>query len=413
MSIKPKQFFIFFILSVLFIFSMFYRVSNAIIAPDLVRDLNLSPEELGILGGAFFCSFALFQIPMGPMLDRMGPRIIITIFTLIGASGAIAFAIGKSFFELLLGRILMGIGMSSILMGSFKVLTLRFREDKFSSLAGLIVSIGTLGNMLAATPLAYLNYFIGWRAVFIFASIVTAFFAFLIFWILTGTNIPNTGSGTLSSQNKISVFQSIQNIAGSLSFWQISAVAFFRYGTFVSLQGLWLGLYLMDIKGYSSVQAGNALSMLAIGQAIGSSIAGKLSDQASCSTKTVALWGLSLYCVSLFPMTGVFRIGSIFWYTIIFFCVGFFQGFGMLLYAHVKELFPSSLSGTAMAWVNFFLVAGGALLMPVLGSIIEYFPHTQQSYQPMAYHFAFLVCFLFMAASLFFYGFSKTTTLTE
>lgn len=386
---------------------MFYRVSNAIIAPDLVKDLNLNAETLGILGGAFFCSFALFQIPIGPMLDRFGPRIIITIFTLIGASGAFAFAIGKSFIVLFLGRILMGMGMAPILMGTFKVLTLRFPSDKFTSLVGLIVSIGMLGNMLAATPLAYLNYFIGWRAVFIFAAMITTIFAFLIFWVLTGTSIENKGSGILSSEKNISVFQSIRVIAGSLSFWQISAAAFFRYGTFVSLQGLWLGLYLMDVKGYSSVQAGNALIMLAIGQAIGSPIAGKLSDQAFCSVKTMALLGLSLYCISLFPMIGVLKVESIFWYTLIFFCIGFFQGFGLLLYAHAKQLFPVSISATAMAWVNFFLVAGGALIMPALGKIIDYFPHTEQSYQPFAYHLSFLICFLSMAASLVFYAFSK------
>ncbi|HBE45326.1 MAG TPA: thiamine biosynthesis protein ThiF, partial [Deltaproteobacteria bacterium] len=249
MHIKSKQILIFLILSILFILSMFYRVSNAIIAPHLVKDLNLNAEELGILGGAFFWSFALFQIPMGPMLDRIGPRIIITIFTFIGASGAFVFAIGKSFIILFFGRILMGMGMASVLMGSFKVLTLRFPSNRFSSLSGLLVSIGAFGNLLAATPLAYLDHVIGWRIVFIFASIITTFFAFLIFWSLTETGIANMGSGTLSSQKKIGFFQSIQTIAGSLSFWQISAAAFFRYGTFISLQGLWLGFYLMDVKG--------------------------------------------------------------------------------------------------------------------------------------------------------------------
>ncbi len=408
MHIKSKQILIFSILSILFIFSMFYRVTNAIIAPHLVKDFNLNAEELGILSGAFFWFFALSQIPMGPMLDRIGPRIIITIFMLIGASGAFVFAIGKSFITLLFGRILMGMGMASALMGGLKVLTLRFPSNRFSSLAGLFISIGTLGNILGATPLAYLDHIIGWRKVFIFASIITASFAFLTFWSLTGTGIVNMGSGTLSSQKKIGLFQSIQTIAGSLSFWQISAAAFFRYGTFISLQGLWLGLYLMDVKGYSSVQAGNVLIMLAIGQAVGSPVAGRLSDRASCSIKTVALLGLSLYCISLFPMAGVFKIEGIFWYTVICFCIGFFQGFGVLLYAHVKGLFPDNLSGTAMAWVNFFIVAGGAVIMSAIGSIIDYFPHTQQSYQPIAYHISFLICFISMAGSLVFYAFSKT-----
>ena len=75
-----RSFLIFSTLSALFTLSMFYRVSNAVIAPNLIQDLDLNAQTLGILGGAFFYSFALLQIPMGPLLDRIGPRIIIASF---------------------------------------------------------------------------------------------------------------------------------------------------------------------------------------------------------------------------------------------------------------------------------------------------------------------------------------------
>src|SRR5512136_891503 len=106
-NLKPLL--IFSILSALFLFSMFYRVSNAVIAPNLIQDLGLNAETLGILGGAFFYSFALFQIPMGPMLDRIGPRIIIASFSFMGALGAFLFALGTSFTAAFLGRILIGV----------------------------------------------------------------------------------------------------------------------------------------------------------------------------------------------------------------------------------------------------------------------------------------------------------------
>src|SRR5512136_2442231 len=94
-SIRPAL--IISILSTLLVFSMFYRVSNAVIAPNLVQDLGLNAETLGIVGGAFFYSFALLQIPMGPMLDQIGPRFIVTCFTLIGGLGAFLFAFAESF----------------------------------------------------------------------------------------------------------------------------------------------------------------------------------------------------------------------------------------------------------------------------------------------------------------------------
>ena len=125
---------IFCVLSGLFILSMFYRVSNAVIAPNLVQDLGLNAETLGILGGAYFYSFALLQIPMGPMLDRIGPRTVVTLFPLIGALGAFLFAFGETFVTALLGRILIGAGMASVLMGAMKVFLSRFPPEKFATL---------------------------------------------------------------------------------------------------------------------------------------------------------------------------------------------------------------------------------------------------------------------------------------
>ena len=167
---------IFSVLSVFYIFSVFYRVCNAVIAPNLVQDLNLNAETLGILGGAFFYAFALVQIPMGPMLDRMGPRIVLTLFPLMGAIGAFLFAVGESFATALLGRILIGMGMSPLLMGALKTFLLRFPTDKFSTLMGSYIAIGNLGNVLGAAPLAYVNATLGWRKTFLLSSLFTFLF---------------------------------------------------------------------------------------------------------------------------------------------------------------------------------------------------------------------------------------------
>jgi sugar phosphate permease len=403
-----RPFLIFIILSALYTLSMFYRVSNAVIAPNLIRDLSLDAETLGILGGAFFYSFALLQIPMGPMLDRIGPRVIVTASSLIGAVGAFLFAFGNSFPAALLGRILIGAGMASILMGSLKVFTLQFPLEKFATLMGTFISVGTVGSILAASPLAYLTSTIGWRMTFIVASGVTAALAFLTFWIL-GEGRKNQGGFNASSlaQPKIKIQQSFRLILGSIAFWQIGAVAFFRFGVSMSLQGLWLGPYLMEIKGYSPVQTGNLLILLAIGAIVGGPISGQLSDRIFRSSKGVALGGLSLYTLSLLPLLGIFKIQNPFWYGLIFFFNGFLGAFGMVIYSHAKSLFPITISGTVMTLVNFFTITGAAVFMPALGKIIESFPRMGHSYPAEAYHHSFFICFLGMGASIIFYAFSK------
>ena len=112
------------------------------------------------------------------------------------------------------------------------------------------------------------------------------------------------------TSKETSIFQSMRLILKSFTFWQTGSLAFFRYGTFVSLQGLWLGPYLIDIEGYSPVQTGNVLIFLAIGSIVGSPIAGRLSDQVLRSRKGVALWGLALYTICLLLLGGILKLES-------------------------------------------------------------------------------------------------------
>jgi len=407
-SQSSRPFLIFIILSSLYILSMFHRVSNAVMAPNLIQDLGLDAETLGMLGGAFFYSFALLQIPLGPMLDRIGPRIVLTSSALIGALGAFLFAFGDSYPSAFLGRVLIGAGMASILMGSLKVFTLRFSLNKFATLMGTLTSVGTLGSILAASPLAYLTSTIGWRLTFMIAGGITGVLAFLTFWIL-GEERKNQKSldSTSPAQPEIKIQQSFRLIISSLTFWQIGTVAFFRFGVYMGLQGLWLGPYLMDIKGYSPVQTGNLLILLAIGAIVGGPIAGQFSDRIFNNSKGVALWGLGLYALSLLPLIGIFRIQNPLWYGVIFFSNGFLGAFGMVIYSHAKSLFPIAISGTVMTWVNFFTMAGAAVFMPFLGKVIQSFPRIGNSYPAEAYHLSFLICFLGMTASVIFYAFSK------
>jgi predicted MFS family arabinose efflux permease len=330
-------------------------------------------------------------------------------FSLVGALGAFIFAFASTFIIAFLGRVLIGIGMACALMGAMKVFVLQFPIEKFATLSGIFISIGTLGSMLATSPLAYLNSTIGWRPTLMFAGGLTLILSFLIFWVLSDHiySKKKKASSLPPPEQQISLSKSIQLVLTNLSFWQISAVSFCNYGIFVALQGLWLGPYLMDIKGFTPIQAGNILLMLSIGSTIGAPMAGYLSDRIFGSPKTVLVYALSFYSVSLIPLTGIWNIESSVHFSIIYFFLGFFRSFGMLTYAHVKELFPLSISGTAIACVNVFVMSGGAVFMQGLGKVIESLTRINYSSPSQAYNVAFLICFLSMSGSLIFYFFSK------
>ncbi|MBI4495784.1 MAG: MFS transporter [Deltaproteobacteria bacterium] len=389
---------IFATLTLLYILSQFFRLSNAVIAPQLVRDLDLNAETLGLLGGAFFYSFTLFQIPLGPMLDRISLRWLFSLSMAVAALGAVLFSLGQSFAAAFFGRVLIGLGMAVILMGSMKVFTLWFPPDRFSTLLGVLFSAAQVGNLMAASPLAYLDLKIGWRATFLAAGAITALLGVLAFLVLKG----NPRGGPVPARAEMGILPSLRCIGGSLVFWQGALLTFARYGTFVALQGLWLGSYLMEIRGLDPIEAGHLLICIAAGGTVGAPLSGRLFDRAG-SRKALILGGLGLYSLLLlfFFLLDLDRFS----WGLLLFAVGFCNTFGLGIFPYTKEFFPGSISGTVFSSINFFSTAGGAFFMPLLGWVIESFPRPPRGYSPDAYHTSFLICFLFMAASLVFYAF--------
>ncbi|MEQ8196220.1 MAG: MFS transporter, partial [Rhodospirillales bacterium] len=71
--------------------SYLFRAINAVIAPDLVRDVGLDAAALGLLSSAYFVTFAAFQLPLGILLDRYGPRRTEAILLVFAALGSVLF----------------------------------------------------------------------------------------------------------------------------------------------------------------------------------------------------------------------------------------------------------------------------------------------------------------------------------
>ncbi len=168
----------------LFVMSMFYRMSSAVISEDLIRDLALDSRALGLVGGVFFYAFAVVQIPLGLVLDRVGARGTMIGLNLVGILGAVVFSLSSGATGAMLGRGLLGVGMAANLMGALKLFTNWFDLRRFATLSGLLVSLGTIGAMGATTPLALLAQALGWRNSFLALAAVHGLMVLaLVIWV--------------------------------------------------------------------------------------------------------------------------------------------------------------------------------------------------------------------------------------
>src|SRR6059058_957555 len=146
--------------------SFFFRNVNAVISKDLAREFALTPADLGFLTSMYLLAFAAFQLPLGVLLDRYGPRRVVAALLLSAAAGALVFGLARDLATLSLGRALIGLGVSAGLMGAIKAFSLWFPLSRLATLNGLYLAVGGLGALSATAPAEALVGTLGWRGMF-------------------------------------------------------------------------------------------------------------------------------------------------------------------------------------------------------------------------------------------------------
>ena len=400
-----RRWLIFAISTSLFFMSQFYRVSNAVIAPLLIQDLSLDTKGLGLISASFFYAFALTQIPISLFLDKIGPRNLMTALSAIGILGAVVFSRADSLALGVTGRVLLGAGMACNLMGTFKLLTLWFGPKKFATLMGVVIAVGTVGNMVATTPLVILVENLGWRAGFQLIAAINLLLT-LVFYVVVCE--PPAGYRDIQdsdvSMSLHDVFGNIRFLFKQKDYWIISFGTLIRYGVFAAFQALWAGPFLMEVMGYSALTAGNLILLLNLGVILGAPCWGIISERLFRNLKRIVIAGLIgivLIIIILMIIPAGIHLALL---ALLFFCFGFFNASGLLMYPQIKELMPLQMAGVAMTGINFFNMIGPAVFLQGLGSLMQtLYPDAPRG--PEAFHTAFIVCSvgLVIAAVLYFF----------
>lgn len=406
-----RRWIIFILATAHFFLSQFYRTSNAVIAPELIRDLSLNTEALGLLSASFFYGFALTQIPISVLLDKVGPRWLMTVLSLMGVVGAILFSIADSLGFGLIGRVLLGIGMACNLMGTFKLLTEWFEPLVFATLTGLVASIGTFGNMVAATPLVMLVEQFGWRLSF---QLIAGFNLILTLTLFMAVRDrpARPASQTPNGLPAISMRQAFSNLGllfKNKNYWIISLSTLVRYGTFAAFQALWAGPFLIEVMGYSAIRTGNLILLMNVGLIIGSPLWGALSDRVFKTRKGLVVFCLlmmaliSLALTSFSPKTGLLIVAPI------FFMFGLATSGGMLMYPHIKDLMPHGMAGASMTGINFFNMLGPAVFLQGMGILMQHL-YPDASRGPAAFDASFLLCMVCLMGATALYLFTAASS---
>jgi len=398
---------IFTVLALGYILVYFHRLCPAVLAVDMMQDLQAGGALTGLLAAAYFYPYALMQLPSGLLSDSWGPRNTITLFFAVAFIGSLLLGLAPSVLWAIVGRTLVGIGVAMLFVPTLKILAEWFHVREFAFMTGILMAVGGIGSLSAATPLALLSNWIGWRASFVVVGVFTLVLAILVRLLVRNRPADmgwSSPAGEISGPGAVeqtSLRSGVAVVLRTPAFWPLAAWFFFDCAVFFSFGGLWGGPYIIQVYQLGKDHAAHILSMIAVGMIVGSPLLSYLSNNVfrarkpvlvGCSAVVVALAAMPAFFTRQIPIVGLYLL-----------CLGlgiFASAVVVIGFTANKELFPVRIAGTATGIVNLFPFAGGAIFQPILGLILEGQGRVGESFTVEGYRLAFLVLFFCAVAAL-------------
>jgi MFS family permease len=364
-------------LGVVYMVSQFLRNSVGVIAPDLAAEVGLSAAEIGLLSSAFFLIFAAVQLPLGVALDRFGPRLCLLAGIAVTLAGILLFALGTTPALLIAARTLMGLGCSASFMAPLALYARRFPADRFATLTGVQLGLGSIGTLLATAPLALAAAAIGWRGSFLIVA-----GAVLLIGLLLATVLRDDGAATAGRESLRDAFFGIREVFRTPSVGHLFLVQFASYPSFVLVVGLWGGPYLSHIYGYGLAERGNFLLVAALTQVVGSILWGP-TDRLFGNYKAPVAIGTFLMAAAYAVLAAAGTLPQL-WLGVWFGVFGFVCASTAVAIAHGKALFAPHLVGRGLTLLNMGTMGGVFVNQIISGFLIDLFPRAPDGGYPLA-----------------------------
>lgn len=344
--------------------SFFQRFAPASIAQDLALAFDTSAASLGVLAATYFYVYTIMQIPTGVLVDTLGPRRIFFLGGIISCVGSLWFGLADNLTQALIGRTLVGLGVSVTFIAMLKIIAVSFEDRRFASLTGVGVFVGNIGSIMAGIPLAFAATELGWRNVFVTVGIASLILGTLAWFLMR--NKKNMGGGKIDRTVVITGFVTV--FKNRLT-WPPVLTNFGSFGSYFTFAGLWAMPYLMQVHNYTRNIAATHLSLIYAGFALGCLTLGIVSDRLG-QRKSILLVTSFIYCAIWFVWWWGGQLPMLVTMSLCF-VMGFSTAGFSLTWACSKEVNPPQFAGISTSIANAGGFLGAAIMQPLVGLLMD------------------------------------------
>lgn len=341
-----------------------------VLAPDIIRDLVLPPDDMGRLSSLYLYAYAIMQFFSGLISSRMGPHRLMGLQFAVAAAGGAMFAASSTLLPAMAGRVMNGLGMAGIMVSSFVLFGRWFSPSMFSRLCTVFFAAGGLGGLLATTPLALLCQIAGWRACCLTLACFSALLSASLFFVVR--DFPESSARPEASTSLREHMKKLLGLFKCRALWRLFFLFLALSSPYFVFHGLWGGAYLQTVHGLSPAQSGNVLAMGAVGLIAGAPFITWLSETVLHShRRTLMLAGLlgSVCFGTLIVFNDALPLWAL--YAVSLGAGTAANGPTPIAYATARALVGSNAMGTAGGLMASGLFAAGAVLQNVSGALLS------------------------------------------
>jgi len=346
-----------------YLLSYLFRSVNAVISPELTRELGLTPGALGLLTSAYFVAFAAVQLPAGMLLDRYGPRRVEPVLLVLAGAGALLFAAADSVPGLVGARALIGAGSAACLMAPLTGFARWYPVEKQASLGGWMMVAGGAGALLATAPLEVALRFATWRAAFVALAAMT-FGAAAWIWLKV-PDMPAPAQPTRVAAQ----WQGVRSVFAHPRFWWIAPLGGLAMGTFFAIQGLWSVPWLMNVSGHDRAAAARHLLVMGVAIVAGYLLIGLFATRLArrgIHTRHLFAAGFALNAAALAAIWAEIA-GTYVWFGL----YGLGASVNVLSFTVLNEGFARELVGRVNTAMNLIMFAGSFAIQWGIGLVVD------------------------------------------
>jgi sugar phosphate permease len=385
------------------------RVAPNVISDELMQTFGLDATGLGFLTGIYYYGYAGMQIPLGLIMDRFGPRIVLGIASILCGVATWIFAESGNVYLAGSARFLIGAASAGGFLGCIKLSTLWFSSRQMAMALGLTMFVGTTGASLGGAPLEFLVNVIGWRMTFqIVAGLGLIVGAIILIYVKNGPNHdPAKGEGVKHA------FKSLLTVARSPQAWLAGIFGMLLYVPIAVVGDQWGVSFVEQTYGIHESIAATVVLAMFIGVALGGPIMARVSD-ITHTRKTPMLIGAICTSVCYTIILALPTTAPLWLLYILFFLCGLFFNGQPMCFAVNTESRPRSISGAALGFTNMVVMLSGVFALPLVGWLLDYHGDTplingHLSYTANDFNFAFLMIPICLFAAIMLVFFIKET----